>query len=130
MNTYQCNIEAHKTPTLCLCDQQNVEHYLTTYLNIIKVLVYSSDFCSKQLYFKGVYCEDITVGNGTVIEDSPYPVDANITFKCDYGYDLEGADKALCLLNGTWSKKLPQCNRKLNKFYNIYCQSTIINTIP
>ena len=72
--------------------------------------------------FKGIYCEDVlTLGNGTVIGDSPYPVDANITFKCDFGYDLEGAEGALCLLNGTWSEKVPQCNRKLYKFYSIYC---------
>ena len=43
-----------------------------------------------------------------------------ITFGCNPGYDLVGANEAECLSTGKWSKEVPKCQSKLYNFYHIY----------
>ena len=59
--------------------------------------------------------------NGYVNEDGTLVGD-EIQFSCDNdnGYELVGADQAICLTTGEWSHEVPICTRKFNHFHYTY----------
>ena len=36
-----------------------------------------------------------------------------VTYTCNQGYTLQGANRRTCMANGEWSGSTPTCNRKL-----------------
>ncbi|OCU00923.1 sushi, von Willebrand factor type A, EGF and pentraxin domain-containing protein 1 isoform X1 [Xenopus laevis] len=59
-------------------------------------------------------CVSITCDSLPYIENAVYTSTGNtythnITFICNFGYHLVGPPNVRCLVNGTWSKPLPQC---------------------
>ena len=58
---------------------------------------------------KGKDCGEIQPPqNGFVVGNNGHVV----MFDCDPGYELYGDAQVMCLNNGNWSFKLPQCQRK------------------
>ena len=43
-----------------------------------------------------------------------YDVNDKVTFSCDDGFRLEGANMISCRSDGSWSAKFPTCERKSN----------------
>ena len=41
---------------------------------------------------------------------------SRVDFTCEPGYNLVGASSAVCLANGTWTEKMPQCISKMHYF--------------
>ena len=42
-----------------------------------------------------------------------YFVGDEVTFDCNPNFYLDGVDKIVCQVDGTWSDDFPVCNRKL-----------------
>ena len=58
-------------------------------------------------------CEDPTSGNRTFnpmgLNNGQYTVGSTVSFTCNSGYHLNGADSAICQDDGSWSVELPTC---------------------
>lgn len=61
----------------------------------------NDSFCAKDCLFAPL------INHGTVEGIRTY--NKNITYKCHYGYKLEGNSNRTCLANGTWSGETPKC---------------------
>ena len=70
---------------------------------------------SLDAYFTGKDCGfPGRPGNGSTIgaEKFFYPGE-EVTFQCDNGYILFGADRRICQEDGSWSGALPECSKIL-----------------
>ena len=58
--------------------------------------------------------------NGVTNDAEGTDYEATVTFSCNIGYDLLGADSRTCLASGLWSVQTASvCNRKgKNSFFN------------
>ena len=58
-------------------------------------------------------CENPTPANGRKnpggLATGPYAVGSTVSFTCNSGYRLNGADSATCRDSGSWSAESPTC---------------------
>ncbi|KAK2897245.1 hypothetical protein Q8A73_013625 [Channa argus] len=61
-----------------------------------------------------IECKDPQIVNGYWDAGSrpPHRPSSTVTFKCNYGYIMKGADTQTCEISGEWSPGLPTCERK------------------
>ncbi len=52
--------------------------------------------------------------NGEVSQPSPIAVVSSASFSCNEGYDLQGANRRVCLSNGVWTGTDSSCTRMCN----------------
>ncbi len=58
---------------------------------------------------------------------SPYIEGDIVSFSCDDGFALNGADNLECLPTGSWDRTVPTCVGKIKKnSFNILLQSILI----
>ena len=67
-------------------------------------------------YIDIVACEALSIENGQVkcketrLPSGEYPVDAQVHFECNRGYDLSGSDSSTCQSSGLWNNQPPTCD--------------------
>ena len=71
--------------------------------------------------FAAIQCERPDFDNGILIEDKVvYNVNDRVTFKCNQGFELQGAKQLRCENSGQWSGVFPTCERKHQNFLKIF----------
>lgn len=58
--------------------------------------------------------------NGIVSIDGGSTVGKNATYKCNYGYKLEGVESRTCQTNKTWAGEEPVC-AEIGKYFTHLC---------
>ena len=72
-----------------------------SFLLIIKVQI---------IDFSEIRCQPLTAPENGKIVGSDYSYGAQISFECDPGYTMRGADVATCQNNGQWDAQSPTCH--------------------
>jgi hypothetical protein len=53
-----------------------------------------------------------SLGNGEIDNSAGTKYKATATFRCNIGYNINGANTITCLYNGSWSSSAPTCSIK------------------
>ena len=64
-----------------------------------------------------VSCDSPEIDNGGF--SGSETCDGTVTFECDDGYELNGADTLTCQVSGTWSGALPTCDPGLSFLFAV-----------
>ena len=70
------------------------------------------------MYWTGIDCGDPgELANGNVTFRDSF-VESITTYKCDFGFRLEGNAQRTCQENGTWNGTVPMCQRKYTNTFH------------
>jgi hypothetical protein len=53
-----------------------------------------------------------SLGNGEIDNSAGTKYKATANFRCNAGYNINGANTSTCLYNGSWSAPVPSCSIK------------------